>query len=121
MNFTTPGTNLKMMFSLNPRERSLAVSMFVYNFILLITLYLLKPVRDSLFLENVGAHELPFVFILAALVVIPVSLGYSRLSKRLSIGWLINIITVFLAANLLLIWAFIYLDLHSLYYTFTSG
>ena len=118
MNFTTPGTNLKMMFSLNPRERNLAVSMFVYNFILLITLYLLKPVRDSLFLENVGAHELPFVFILAALVVIPVSLGYSRLSKRLSIGWLINIITVFLAANLLLIWAFIYLDLHSLYYTF---
>ena len=118
MNFTTPGTNLKMMFSLNPRERSLAVSMFVYNFILLITLYLLKPVRDSLFLENVGAHELPFVFILAALVIIPVSLGYSRLSKRLSIGWLINIITVFLAANLLLIWAFIYLDLHSLYYTF---
>ena len=118
MNFTTPGTNLKMMFSLNPKERNLAVSMFVYNFILLITLYLLKPVRDSLFLENVGAHELPFVFILAALVVIPVSLGYSRLSKRLSIGWLINIITVFLAANLLLIWAFIYLDLHSLYYTF---
>ena len=118
MNFTTPGTNLKIMFSLNPRERNLAVSMFGYNFILLITLYLLKPVRDSLFLENVGAHELPFVFILAALVVIPVSLGYSRLSKRLSIGWLINIITVFLAANLLLIWAFIYLDLHSLYYTF---
>jgi ATP:ADP antiporter, AAA family len=118
MNFKTPGTNLRMMFSLNPRERNLAVSMFVYNFILLITLYLLKPVRDSLFLENVGAHELPFVFILAALVVIPVSLGYSRLSKRLSIGWLINIITVFLAANLLLIWAFIYLDLHSLYYTF---
>jgi len=106
------------MFSLEPREKKLAAGMFTYNFILLITLYLLKPVRDSLFLEQVGAHQLPFVFLLAAVIVIPVSLGYSRLSKRLSIGWLINIITLFLAANLLVIWATIQTGLPVLYYSF---
>lgn len=118
MVFKSKQSHLNAMFSLDPQEKKLAAGMFIYNFILLITLYLLKPVRDGLFLDQVGAHQLPFVFLLAAVIVIPVSLGYSRLSKRLGIGWLINIITLFLAANLLVIWFSIRLGLPVLYYSF---
>ena len=110
--------NVKALFALEPDERIKALSMFLYNFILLNTLYLLKPVRDSLFLEQVGAHSLPFVFILTAIAVIPISVGYSRIAQRMSVGWVINIVTLFLAANLFLIWSQIDTNSRLLYYGF---
>ena len=110
--------NLKALFTLEGGSKKKAALMFLYNFILLNTLYLLKPVRDSLFLEQAGSHNLPSVFILTALVVIPVSIGYSNIAKRHSIGWTINIVTIFLAINLYLIWRYIHVDNTILYYAF---
>lgn len=81
--------------------------MFLYSIILLVTLYLLKPVRDSLFLFEVGAGQLPWVFIATAILVAPVSRIYSRISQNASIFKLVGVITLFLITNLLLIWLFI--------------
>ncbi|SMO51795.1 Npt1/Npt2 family nucleotide transporter [Fodinibius sediminis] len=92
--------------------------MVLYNFILLVTLYLLKPVRDSLFLVELGPRQLPFVFILTALAVVPISIGYSRFSARVSMGWVINGITLFLAVNLVVIWWLIRTDSQILYFGF---
>lgn len=118
MNFTNAGKDFRALFSLDPDVKAQALLMFLYNFILLNTLYLLKPVRDSLFLEEVGAYNLPFVFILTALAVIPISIAYSRLSRYYSIGWVVSAVTLFLAANLFVIWFFIEMDHNWLYYGF---
>lgn len=90
--------------------------MALYNFILLVTLYLLKPVRDSLFLVELGPQQLPIVFICTAIVAIPVSIGYSRLSNRAALGWVINGVTFFLSLTLVLIWWLLRIDSAILYY-----
>lgn len=110
--------NLHTLLSLDSGEKNRALLMFLYNFLLLNTLYLLKPVRDSLFLEQAGAQNLPFVFILTALAVIPVSIGYSRISQQYSVRWIINLITLFLAGNLFTVWFFIEMNSDVLYYAF---
>ncbi|NIT56065.1 MAG: hypothetical protein GWN00_07440, partial [Aliifodinibius sp.] len=118
MSITNSSKDFRALFSLDPEVKTQALLMFVYNFVLLNTLYLLKPVRDSLFLEEVGAYNLPFVFIFTAIAVIPISIGYSRISKRHSVGWLVSAVTLFLAANLFVIWIFIDIDHDFLYYGF---
>lgn len=118
MNLRDAKTNFKALFALEPGEKSQAILMFLYNFILLNTLYLLKPVRDSLFLEEAGPQNLPFVFLLTAVVVIPISMGYLKLSRKASVGWVINIVTLFLAVNLFLFWFFINSGHNFIFYGF---
>ncbi|PAU95101.1 hypothetical protein CK503_02560 [Aliifodinibius salipaludis] len=118
MDIRNVGKDFRALFTLEPEIKTQAFLMFAYNFVLLNTLYLLKPVRDSLFLEQVGAYNLPFVFILTAIAVIPISIGYSKLSKRHSVGWVVSAITLFLAANLFVIWFFIEMNKVWLYYGF---
>jgi len=88
------------LFRLYPEEWRLTLWMTGYHFLLLVTLYLLKPLRDSLFLSEVGAAELPFVFMLVAVVVAPVSLLYERAGRSLRIGRLVYGVTLFLVVNL---------------------
>jgi ATP/ADP translocase/HEAT repeat protein len=109
---------VRSVLDIKPGEGKLVGLMFLYNFILLITLYLLKPVRDSLFLVEQGSQQLPFVFILTALAAIPVSMGYSRFSNKIALGWVIHGVTLFLAANLFLIWWLLQIDSPALYYIF---
>ena len=118
MQFSDSKNTISTILRLKPEDRTLAGLMAVYNFILLITLYLLKPVRDSLFLEQVGANELPQVFILTAIIVAPISYLYSRYSRKCSIGILINLVTIFLVANLIVLWWFINNSSQSIYYFF---
>ncbi len=90
--------------------------MFLYNFLLLNILYLLKPVRDSLFLTEMGFQQLPWVFILTAGAVIPISLAYSKLSKKMILGWLVHSITLFLVVNLIIMWWLLQFDSSIVYY-----
>lgn len=107
---------LHSIIDIKPGEGKLVGCMILYNFILLVTLYLLKPVRDSLFLVELGSQQLPLVFMFTALAVIPISMGYSRFSNRVSLGWVINGVTLFLTANLIIIWWLIRVDSPVLYY-----
>ncbi len=81
-------------------ERALVGMMFAYNFALLVALYLLKPARDSLFLIELGPGRLPFVFLAVAAAVVPVTLLYGRLGRRLRLSQLVNGTTVALVASL---------------------
>ena len=78
----------------------MALLMAGYHFLLLIILYLLKPVRDSLFLAGRGPEELPYVFILTTVLVVPVVILHTRLGQSLKVGRLVDGVTLFLAANL---------------------
>ena len=104
------------VLDLKPGEGKLVGLMFLYNFILLVTLYLLKPVRDSLFLVELGPQQLPYVFILTALAAVPVSMGYSRYSAKAPLSWVINGVTFFLSISLIAIWWLLSIDSPVLYY-----
>ncbi len=91
---------LASLFGLRREERDLALLMAAYHFLLLVTLYLLKPVRDSLFLTSRGPAELPFVFILTTAVVVPVAVLHTRAGRRLDLGTLIDGVSLFLVLSL---------------------
>ncbi len=87
-------------------ERALVGMMFAYNVALLVTLYLLKPARDSLFLIEVGAAQLPLVFLAAAAAVVPVTVLYGRIGRRVRLSRLVNATTLVLIASLVVMrWA----------------
>ena len=79
----------------------LVTTLMVLNiYLILVTYYLLKPARDSLFIAQSGAKNLPLVFILIAVVVVPVTTIYSRISRSFKLNQLINYTTVFIIVNL---------------------
>jgi ATP/ADP translocase/HEAT repeat protein len=92
---------LAALFGLRFGERRMALMMTAYHFLLLVTLYVLKPVRDSLFLSQQGAIELPFVFMLTTVAVLPVAALHVRAGRRLPLSRLINGVAVILVLNLL--------------------
>ncbi len=77
--------------------------MFLNIFLLLVTYYLLKPARDSIFITVSGAKNLPLVFIAIAVVVVPVITIYSRISRYLKLNQLINYTLIFILVNLLVL------------------
>ena len=90
--------------------------MTAYHFLLLVTLYLLKPVRDSLFLSERGALELPFVFMLTTVAVIPVAALHVRAGRRVRLSRLVNAVAVILILNLLGLRWLVQLDSAWVYY-----
>ena len=96
---------------LDVREGELGRLLLMSSYLLMIiTCYAItKPVRDSLFLKKIGAEQLPYVYILIALVVGVISSGYSRLASRVSLQTLIRTTSLLIISNLFLFW----LALHS--------
>lgn len=92
---------LESIFGMRPEERPVALLMALYNYLLLITFYLLKPVRDSLFLVERGASELPFVFILTTAVIIPVAGFHTRAGRRYDLGRVIDSVSILLVISLI--------------------
>lgn len=109
---------LGLFIDVRKGEILLTLLMFAYYYLTLGTIYFLKPARDSLFLVRLGAAQLPFTFILIALVVLPVTTFYARLSRALSINRLINATTFILIVNLIALRGLIGLDQTWVYYVF---
>ncbi len=95
------GQYIDRLLGIRQQERGLALLMGAYHFVLLLTLYLLKPVRDSAFLSERGPAELPFVFILTTLVLIPVAGLHAHVSRRFSLGRVVDGVTVVLVGCLI--------------------
>lgn len=94
------------LLDLRDGERALVGVMFLYNFALLVTLYLLKPARDSLFLIELGPARLPLVFLATAAAVVPVTMLYGRIGRRVRLSQLVNGTTLVLIASLVALrWA----------------
>ncbi|MFH1575088.1 MAG: Npt1/Npt2 family nucleotide transporter, partial [Acidobacteriota bacterium] len=86
--------------NLRPGELGLTVLLALLYYLVLCTHYFLKPARDALFLTRNGPAELPVVFILSALVSLPITSFYSRLFRLLPLNRMILGTFAFLAANL---------------------
>ena len=109
---------LRSLVDVRKGEITLALLMFLYYYLLLVTYYFLKPARDSLFLVKLGPSQLPIVFMLIAVIVVPVTTLYSQASQRLGLNRLINFTTVFLIINLLLLRWLLQFTHPSVFYTF---
>ncbi|MFC1489704.1 Npt1/Npt2 family nucleotide transporter [Candidatus Latescibacterota bacterium] len=105
---------------LNLRKGELAVTllMFFYYYLLLVTYYFLKPARDSLFLVKLGSSQLPFVFILIAVIVAPLMSLYSKAGQKLKLNKLINITTVIFIINLFILRWMVQFSTSWVYYIF---
>ncbi|MDZ7682728.1 MAG: hypothetical protein U5J63_13695 [Fodinibius sp.] len=77
--------------------------MFGLHFILMVILYFLKPARDSLFLTENGPGELPYVYMLLALVSMPVTQLITTVMKRYPVRTVLMWTLGLLAANILFI------------------
>ena len=75
-----------MFRDIRPGERGLAGLLVLTYALALFGFYLLKPVRDALFLSQQSAADLPLAFILSAVLAVPVSVAYSRASRKLGLG-----------------------------------
>ncbi len=94
---------LRSVIDIRKGEMLITGLMIFYIYLILVTYYLLKPARDSLFLTKLGAEQLPLVFILIALVVVPITTLYSRASAFLKLSKLINLTTIIIIVNLLIL------------------
>lgn len=91
---------------LDVREGELRRVLLMFSYLLLIIgcYVTTKSVRDALFLKQIGIEQLPYVFILIALVVGVISSAYSRLAARVSLRSLIRTTSLVAVSNFLLFW-----------------
>lgn len=69
---------VNIFYEVRKKEWLAASLMFSLHFMLMATLYFLKPARDSLFLSEIGPQQLPFVYLMLAAVAVPVSIFMSK-------------------------------------------
>lgn len=77
-------TLLKPLVEVRPGERGKTLVMSAYFFLIIATVWILKPVRDSLFLEEMGAKSLWGVYIAEGAFMAVVAFGFSQLAKRVT-------------------------------------
>ncbi|MFZ0390847.1 MAG: Npt1/Npt2 family nucleotide transporter, partial [Calditrichia bacterium] len=111
---------LLKIFDIREGEEQRALLMFFYIFLIIASLLIIKPVRNSLFLSRFGVQQLPYAFLLVALAAVFVSTVYSRISLRFRLNYLIRISLLFSIGSLLLIWYLLHLNFQAgwFYYLF---
>jgi ATP/ADP translocase len=99
-------------------EALLTFLMFSYYYLILVTYYLLKPARDSLFLVKLGPTQLPWVFILTALIIAPITTVYARASRSLQLTRLIYVTSAILIVNLVVLRWLLDMEMPWVFYVF---
>ena len=80
------------IFEVRKGEIGITLLMFANYYLILVTYYLLKPARDSLFLVKVSPELLPLVFVITALVTAPVvtsNISTQEMTEHLRISYLL--------------------------------
>jgi len=95
---------LKKILDIRKGEWRSVFLMFFYFFMIIASYYILKPVRNSLFLEQLGARNLPWVYIGTAVVIGFIILIYGKLSQLVSRNILMPGTIIFFIFNLLFFW-----------------
>ncbi|MBU0983801.1 MAG: MFS transporter, partial [candidate division Zixibacteria bacterium] len=99
----------KRLFNIEREELARAVLMFLYAFLLLSAYLILKPVRNSLFLDRFGADQLVYMYMIIAAAATPIATAYGWTAARTSLPRLVGVSTVVIVACLV---AFRYLIAH---------
>jgi AAA family ATP:ADP antiporter len=113
-------TILKKLFDIREGEESNALLMFSYIFLIIASLLIVKPVRNSLFLTHFGISRLPYAFILVALAAAAITNFYSNWSQKIRLNILIRYSTFIYIGSLLFFWLLLYFNYKAgwFYYAF---
>lgn len=87
-----------------PQELGRALGLFLYNFLVITAYLIIKPVRNSLFLDRLGAENLPYAYIGTALFVGVAVWAYNRLLDSLTRTRVVLTTWGALGAGLVLFW-----------------
>ena len=111
---------LKKLFDIREGEGLRASLMFVYIFLLIASLLIVKPVRNSLFLSHFGASQLPYVYMLVAVSAAIIISLYTKFSKRIRLNVLLFYTLIFSIVLFLLFWFFLTINYQAgwFYYAF---
>jgi len=109
---------LKQLYDVREGERQLTLLMVALHFLYMVSFYLLKPARDSLFLTELGALQLPVIYIMMAIISVPFTIYLSKKLQHSNIFWVINGTILFLLANLIVLRFIIPFDQPWVYYLF---
>ncbi len=90
----------KRLFDIERQELSRALLMFLYAFLLLSAYLILKPVRNSLFLNRFGADQLVYMYMLIAAAATPIAWLYGWTAARTSLPRLVGGTTIVLVVCL---------------------
>lgn len=85
-------------------ERLTVALMFAYGFLAMASYYLVKPARNSIFVDRIGADGLSYAYVITAVFVALVMVGYSRYVDRVGRQTLLQSTFAFLIASLVLFW-----------------
>jgi AAA family ATP:ADP antiporter len=76
---------IKQTFNIQEGELRLTLLMQLYIFLVISVLLIVKPTVTALFLANLGAGQLPYAYLLVAVVAVLTSLLYTQLVRRFTI------------------------------------
>ena len=101
---------IRSFFKIDPGE-GLAVSLlFGYLTLALASFTIARAVRDSLFLNQYGAMDLPYAYIGVAIIIGFVVSFYVKLASRLNQATLISVTLLFFVGNILILWWLAYIQ-----------
>lgn len=104
-------TFFRKLFDIRAGEGLKVSLMFFYGFLIIASLSVLKPVRNSLFLVKLGVEKLPVVYILVALFSAVVASIYARYARKVKLIRLIMATLSISILSLLLFWYLLESDL----------
>jgi ATP/ADP translocase len=97
-------TNFSRSFDVRPGETGRIGLMAAYLFFLLAANNVIKIVRDSLFLSRFPITQLPYVYLLAALIAAVVIAAYSRYASKLAFSRVIVVSLAVVVSNVIIFW-----------------
>ncbi|NWG13413.1 MAG: HEAT repeat domain-containing protein [Acidobacteria bacterium] len=86
------------------REGTTALLMFLYSFLAMTSHNIIKPVTRSKFITDLGAENLPYVQLVAGLLIGVIMAGYAWLVSRLPRRWSIPVTQAGIAGVLVTFW-----------------
>jgi AAA family ATP:ADP antiporter len=95
---------LGSVVQIRPGELPIVLLMFFYLLLLIGTFAVVKPVRSSLFLQQFGAQNLPYIYLATALLAGGIAWIHSRLFDRFHIVTVQVFTHLFFISNLVLFW-----------------
>lgn len=109
---------LRKLFNIREGEGLRAVLMFAYIFLIIASLLIVKPVRNSLFLTTFGASQLPYAYILVALFAAIISTVYASFALELRLNILIYYTLISCIACLFIFWLLLQLKFHAVWFIY---
>jgi AAA family ATP:ADP antiporter len=97
-------TVFKKIFDIREGEAVRAILMFFYIFLVIASLLIIKPVRNSIFLTILGPSKLPYAFVLVAFYAGLFTYLYSKLTLKFRLNVVIRLTNILSIVILIIFW-----------------